>query len=790
LGLAFLGALVRGTFQIQSIGFASTPYAYVGAVMLVVAAILATEALRSSGVKAKRLAVLSAAVCLFGLNFIVAAIGIWEGSFHVGVVTDRIARTLQGSALVAFFFALATPRTILARWRQGEQAAHLERTAARDPEERGLHAAEDLLAATVRGIGGAATLVALRDGREGDEATLAVRAASDPAMCGRVLNVDGGLLTAVMKTGQPFMDVPIACEPSLSALVAPHGVRVLIAPIRTETAIWGVVIAVLRRGALFPEDDLATMAQLGRNAATALDHASLIAERRAAARSAADRRLRMLEERMDLTLDSISDYAMLVLGPAGEVAAWHHGAEAIFGHRREQIVRAPAHLLYDLAPDELRARLDEARTAGSVEFEGPCRRVDGATFIGLTTVRPLVAEGGQPPGFVVVTRDVTDRRQLEDRLRQSQKMEAIGQLAGGVAHDFNNLLTAILGYADWLDHGLRNDPRRGQVTAIQKAAERAADLTRQLLAFSRRQMIQPTTLNISELVRDLVPMLRRLIGDHIEIVDATNPTCAPVVGDRSQVEQIVLNLAVNARDAMAGGGRLTFRTTDLTVEAPLAAGGLTSGAYVQLEVSDTGAGMDEATLARIFEPFFTTKDVGQGTGLGLSTVYGIVQQMEGTIDVDSTPGTGTRFQLTFPRAADTVAPLLAPGIEGMAAGSGTLLLVEDDEAVRTYLSSVLESHGYRVLAAEHAKSALDLTERFADRIDLVISDVAMPGSTGPELVELLGQARPGLPALFISGHGGPNGTPAAGDGAASSLLEKPFSSADLLMKVRQILSAA
>jgi PAS domain S-box-containing protein len=772
----------------QAQAFVGWVYLYLALALLGAAAGLVGEVARASGIRERRLLTLVGAAGLLGAGFIIAAFGTWAGDVGQSLVERSGTLVLHGAALIGFFFALATPRSLLARWRRAEQAAYLERTSSRDPEERGARAADDLLAAAIRGVGGTATLVALRAAPGSD--TLVVRAASDPSMVGRELTTEGGLLHAVLKTGEPFMDAPIACEPGLAELVASHDVRVLVAPVQNTGAPQGVVVAVLRRGALFPDDDLSTLTQFGRNAATALEHAALIAERRAHERRAAARRLRDVEERIGLMLDSITDYAMLVLEADGQVAAWHHGAEHIFGYTKKQIAEGSAHVLFDLTPELLRARLDEASAAGRIEWEGPCRRFDGSTFVGLTTIRPLVNEPEQPPGYVAVTRDVTERRHLEDRLRQSQKMEAIGQLAGGVAHDFNNLLTAILGYADWLGDGLKNDPRREQVGAIQKAAERAADLTRQLLAFSRRQMLQPSAINLSLAVNDLIPMLRRIIGERIEIIDATAPGSSWVMGDRSQIEQVVLNLTVNARDAMPDGGRLIFRTSAVVLgEAGQAVAGLAPGPHVELEVTDTGSGMDEATRLRVFEPFFTTKDVGRGTGLGLSTVYGIVQQMSGAIDVESEPGRGTTFRLHFPLAPAGETPEPVDAAAPLARGTETLLLVEDDYAVRTYLSSVLESHGYRVIAAEHAKSALALTRSLGERIDLVISDVVMPGSTGPELVELLGQTRPGLPALFISGdsHGSAAERVAA---EAAVLLQKPFSSADLLSKVRQILSAA
>src|SRR5690606_27325107 len=276
---------------------------------------------------------------------------------------------------------------------------------------------------------------------------------------------------------------------------------------------------------------------------------------------------------------------------AGRVTAWHPGAQHLFGHVRAAVLGRSASELLGLTPVEFIEWLDEARRWGSARREGTCHRVDGTEFVGTTIIRPLVEDAGSTPGFVVVTHDVTDRRNLEERLRQGQKMEAIGQLAGGVAHDFNNLLTAILGYADWLALELHGDRRQEQVAEIQKAADRAAELTRQLLAFSRRQMLQPAPLDLNELIADLVPMLRRLVGPGIAIHSETTCLMPGIVGDRSQVERVLVNLAVNARDAMPAGGRLTIRTSDVWLEGGWptgAAGDLGTGPHVLLEVIDTG----------------------------------------------------------------------------------------------------------------------------------------------------------------------------------------------------------
>ena len=436
------------------------------------------------------------------------------------------------------------------------------------------------------------------------------------------------------------MATPADCGPDLAKVVAPLGTGLLVAPIASSTRLWGVIVVAQRRGSLFPEDDLVLLGQLGRYAATALDHAALVAEASDRERRRADLRLHAAEARMRLMLDSIKDYAMFILDADGLVVTWQVGAEQVFDYTADEMTGDQAAPLFHLVPAQLQARLEEARQLGRSVWEGPCRRKNGDRFIGATVIRPLAGEADLV-GFVAVTRDVTEQRDLEDRLRQGQKMEAIGQLAGGIAHDFNNMLLAILGYADLLAEDAAGDPGRLElIVEIQRAAERAAGLTRHLLAFSRRQILQPGAVSLSSLVTDLLPMLRRVIAEHIEIVTETAPRTRPVLGDRSQLEQVVVNLAVNARDAMPNGGRLTIRTSTEWLDEASAGGEVPAGAYVLLEVTDTGIGMDAATRDRIFEPFFTTKGVGYGTGLGLATVYGIVKQSGGHIRVASEAGSG------------------------------------------------------------------------------------------------------------------------------------------------------
>ena len=414
--------------------------------------------------------------------------------------------------------------------------------------------------------------------------------------------------------------------------------------------------------------------------------------------------------------------------------------------------------------------------------------------------RPLY-ENGVVVGIQGIARDVTERKRVEaalrrseEQLRQSQKLEAVGQLAGGVAHDFNNLLTIITGYSDLvLRRCPREDPTRPKIEAIKKAAERAADLTRQLLAFSRKQVLQPKVININEVVTSVVNMLRRLVGDNIELVSMLRDDIGRVNADPGQFEQVLMNLVVNARDALTPqGGKIQIETDDVELDSTHAnlREVMKPGRYVILVVSDNGHGINAEVQKHIFEPFFTTKESGKGTGLGLSTVYGIVKQSGGYVWVYSEPGRGTTFKVYLPAveaAAAEAAP--APGTSHALCGSETVLLVEDEEMVRRLARSVLEDRGYEVIEAATPKEALAAAAHAGNRIDLLLTDVVMPRMSGRELADRVADLRPGVPVLYMSGYTDESIVHHGVLDAGVALLEKPFTPDALLGKVRETLDA-
>jgi two-component system, cell cycle sensor histidine kinase and response regulator CckA len=443
-------------------------------------------------------------------------------------------------------------------------------------------------------------------------------------------------------------------------------------------------------------------------------------------------------------------------------------------------------------PAEYTRLIDEFRRTGRIDgVEVRWKRRDGA----LITVRisgRAVAAGDEPADVVeAIAEDITERRVLEDQFRQAQKMEAVGRLAGGIAHDFNNLLMVIGGYTEVLLNQLTaGHPLLSKAEAIQQASDRATTLTRQLLAFSRKQLLELKVVDVNAIVSDMERLLRPLIGEDIELTTQLAPSIGCTRADAGQLEQVIMNLVVNAKDALSGGGKICLRTAGVNLdnsERPDQSF-IKSGPYVMISVTDNGQGMDRETQARIFEPFFTTKEKGKGTGLGLSTVYGIVKQSGGYVFVQSEPGCGTAFTIYLPRVDEPCDALTsAAASPSSVGGSESILLVEDEESVRQLVRETLESRGYRVLEAANGQAGLALAAQYKEPLHLVITDVVMPGLSGHELAQQLLAVRSGLKVLYLSGYAQDAFPPSESHNA---FLQKPFTLQSLARKVREVLGPA
>jgi two-component system, cell cycle sensor histidine kinase and response regulator CckA len=536
--------------------------------------------------------------------------------------------------------------------------------------------------------------------------------------------------------------------------------------------------------------------RLGQAVLHALDEQRLRQERQRAehALRASEDRFRELYENAPIGLYRITPTGGILMANPAAVRMLGYASFAEFARRDPG--RKEAEPAYSRR--EFYQRLEQV---GEITgLESTWMRTDGSTIFVRESARAVRDEHGHVLYYDGTLEDITERRRaeeaqakLEEQLRQTQKMESIGRLAGGVAHDFNNLLTVIDGYCELIQAQMSDEDSFFQdVKQIRLASDRAAALTRQLLAFSRKQILEPTVLDLNHLVSNLRTLLARLIGEDITLTTILQPELLPVVADTSQVEQVIMNLAVNARDAMPTGGTLTIETRNILLGDPAANTrlGSHSDRCVLLAVSDTGCGMDESTQARIFEPFFTTKDAGKGTGLGLSTVYGIVKQSGGDITVSSIPGQGATFNIYLPASAIVADQLIAPQIPAVSdRGTETILLVEDEEMVCNLVRTVLQAKGYTILEARQGDAALALFEQHQGAIDLLMTDVVMPQMSGRELAERLIALRPRMKVLFISGYTddtvGRHGLLAAD----VQFLPKPFSPSMLTSKVREVLDA-
>jgi two-component system, cell cycle sensor histidine kinase and response regulator CckA len=477
------------------------------------------------------------------------------------------------------------------------------------------------------------------------------------------------------------------------------------------------------------------------------------------------------------------------------VTLWNPAAERLFGWTRDEVIGLPS----PLVPADVREAIEAIRATALggeavTDVEAKRLRKNGSTVDVSVTVAATRDRSGNPDGVTVVYQDLTDRKQLQAQFLQAQKMEAVGRLAGGVAHDFNNLLTVITSYAELLHASAEpDDPRTEDIEEIQRAADAATALTRQLLSFSRQRVIEPKVLELNDVVAGATKLASRLMGSTIALTAALDPGTGQVKVDPGHIEQIVMNLAVNARDAMPRGGKLTIATRHADApEARVGESPAASGAgFALISISDTGTGMDEATQQRMFEPFFTTKPVDKGTGLGLATVYGLVKQYEGFVRVQSAVGVGTTFEIYMPKAAESPrqsGAMAVVGATGQTEAVGTILLVDDDPAVRSVARRVLERAGYAVIEAPDGQTALRIAETRPGAIHLLLTDVVMPGMGGHQLAERLIGKRAETKVLFASGYGDQGEELSDILKARHAYLKKPFSPDELVRSVSAALA--
>ena len=570
------------------------------------------------------------------------------------------------------------------------------------------------------------------------------RVAAAPATNGPTRHDAPHRPAVVMRTGEPEL---VRRDAATS---------VLCVPLMARDRPWGAITLISPLGEIYGPAEVELAAELARRAATAIENARLMQS------------LAQSEERYRLLFE------------ASPLPMWVYETETL----RFVAVNGAAVAHYGYTPDEFLAM-----TTADLSSEPGTRehRTKDGTVIDVELTAGRVDLNGRPAALVLAN-DVTERRALEDRLAQAEKMEAIGRLAGGVAHDFNNLITVIAGYAEILLARPEHDGRE-HLTEIRHAADQAAALTRQLLAFSRRQVLHPRVVDVNRIVAGMEPMVRRIIGRDVTVAVRLADGPTTLKADRSQLERVILNLAANARDAMPQGGRLTIETGVVHFDEEFVAsrGEGTAGANVLLSVSDTGVGMSEEVQRHLFEPFFTTKSPGAGTGLGLATVFGVVKQSGGSIYVYSEPGRGTMFKVYLPAAAPTPDDAEAPAADPAAElGSETIMLVEDDASVRTLVQVMLESKGYRVLVANGAE---DATRLCTSAVDLLLTDVIMPQMNGRSLAERLAATAPAMRILFMSGYSDEAVYRHGELSPDAAFIEKPFSDRALARKVREVLDA-
>jgi PAS domain S-box-containing protein len=633
--------------------------------------------------------------------------------------------------------------------------------------------------------------------------------------------IAGDLAPRVVQTGESLL-LPTISSEQLRALSDPRYwpildrfaiTSVLYTPLRATGRVIGVlVMARIGRELPYTEEDQRVVQDLADRAAIAITNARLLRQIQSelAERVRVEEALRTSEARFTGIVASAMD-AIISIDESQRIVVFNAAAEKMFRCTASAVIGQPIDQFVPPAAREIHARHirafgqtgDTSRSVHSLSALMAVR-ADGEEFPIEATISQALAGGERL--YTVVMRDISERRQAEEALQRtqaqllrSQRMESIGQLAGGIAHDFNNLLVVIAGYCELMLEDLRQEnPYYAELREIQKAGDRAASLVRQILAFSRQQVLQPQVVSLNETVANVDKLLHRVIGEDIELLSMLDPHLNPVFVDPGQIEQVIVNLVVNARDAMPGGGRLTIETANAELDAQYGLVGhpdVKAGSYVMLSVSDTGRGMDQATQDRIFEPFFTTKEPGKGTGLGLATVYGIVRQSEGYVWVYSEVGIGTTFKVYIPTVED-VSPAQpnAPGDEHVrqsasaaARRSSTILVVEDDAAIRGLIRQVLSQAGYAVLTAQHGQEALDVLQAGPDAVAMVLTDIVMPQMSGRELLVHLKRDWPHVKTLCMSGY---TDRAIERQGALSpfdTFLQKPFTPAALLRRIDDVL---
>ncbi|HEY1262952.1 MAG TPA: PAS domain S-box protein [Terriglobales bacterium] len=596
-----------------------------------------------------------------------------------------------------------------------------------------------------------------------------------------------GLTEYVLKTGEPLLATPEVFDALVKKgevnSVGTPSVDWLGVPLKVGNSTRGaVVVQSYSEQVRYGEKDRHILTFVSQQLASAIEHKH------------SEDALRQSEARHRSLVES-AVYGMFRMSLDGVFRDVNPALVGMFGYERAEEVLAldPRKQVFS-NPAELERVLGECRAKGRLDnFETSWKRKDGSSIVVRLSGRAVGAEGKAAEFLEVIAEDVTEKRVLEEQFRQAQKMEAVGRLAGGMAHDFNNLLMVISGYAEVLLEKIdANNPMHGRVTAIQQAADRATTLTRQLLAFSRKQLLELKVVDLNAIVSDMERLLRPLIGETVELTTQLGSKLGRTRADAGQLEQVIMNLVVNAKDAMPAGGKIHIVTANVDLDERYCREHtyMQPGPYVMLSVTDNGCGMNKETLSRIFEPFFTTKEKGKGTGLGLSTVYGIVKQSGGYVFANSEIGRGTTFRIYLARVEEPAeATDNAKAAGGATHGSETVLLVEDEESVRQLVRETLEMRGYRVMEAESGEAALALAASHKAPIQLLITDVVMPGINGRELAKVLVASRPQMLVLFLSGYTEDAILLEGSLEPGTAFLQKPFTLQNLARKVREVLSA-